>query len=296
MNQQVQRCNNQMNREITVKRVLIAGTKSYIGDSFQEYIRQYPADYSVSEISTIGLEPQPDQFSAFDVVFCVAGIVHIKETRKNRQQYYDINRDLVIKMAKAAKEGGVKQFILLSTMSVYGKTTGYITKETEPHPVNAYGVSKVQADEAIMKLADDSFKFACLRPPIVYGKGCKGNYQSLRKFALTSPIFPDYHNQRSMLFIGNLCEFVKRCIDEEKSGLFFPQNAEYTDTSKMVRLIAECNGKQIRLTKAFNWGIPILKISAVKKVFGDLKYEPSDTVDRFGMEETIRLTESDKEK
>lgn len=276
-----------------MKNILIAGTKSYIGESFRTYLLPFPEDYAVSEIDTIGLDPKPEQFSKYDVVFCVAGIAHIKETEENRQQYYDVNRDLVIKVAKAAKAAGVRQFILLSTMSVYGRTTGHITKETEPQPENAYGEAKVQADEAITALADDSFRFACLRPPMVYGKGCKGNYQSLRKFALKSPIFPNYHNQRSMIYIGNLCEFVKRCIDEEKSGLFFPQNAEYTNTSRMVELIAQAHGKKIRLTKAFNWAIAILRFRTVKKVFGSLTYELTDPAGKYSLEESIRIIEGD---
>lgn len=126
---------------------------------------------------------------------------------------------------------------------------------------------------------------------MVYGNGCKGNYQSLRNFALKSPIFPNYKNQRSMIYIGNLCEFVKNCIDEEKRGLFFPQNAEYTNTSEMVRLIAESNRKKIRLTKAFNWAVKNAPVGVVKKVFGSLTYEPVDIVGKFGFVESIRLTE-----
>ena len=194
-------------------------------------------------------------------------------------------------IATSAKEAGVKQFILLSTMSVYGLTVGRISKESKVNPVNAYGKSKVEADETIAQLMDENFKFACLRPPMVYGKECKGNYQSLRKFALKSPVFPQYENQRSMIYIGNLCEFVKQCIDEEKSGLFFPQNAEYTRTFEMVKLIAKCHGKKIRIVKAFNWAIKICGIGVVKKVFGSLTYESVDTVGKFGFEESIKLTE-----
>ena len=250
-----------------------------------------PEKYEVEIKDTMGWNPQVSDFTGYDVVFNVAGIAHIKETAENRHLYYDVNPDLVIKIAGTAKEAGVKQFILLSTMSVYGMLTGRIEKSTPTNPMNAYGKSKVEADEAISKLADDTFRFCCLRPPMVYGKGCKGNYQSLRKFALKSPVFPDYKNQRSMIYIGNLCEFVKLCIDFERSGLFFPQNGSYTNTSDMVRMIAECNGRGIRLTKSFNWAIKLCRLSVVKKVFGDLVYEPVDTVGKYELQESIRLTE-----
>lgn len=276
-----------------MKKVLITGAGSYIGEKVKKYLMDYPDDYIVDMKDTLGWTPQMSDFIEYDTVFNVAGIAHIKETNKNRHLYYDVNRDLVVKIAFSAKEAGVKQFILLSTMSVYGLTVGSISKGSKVNPVNAYGRSKVEADEAIAKLANEGFKFACLRPPMVYGKGCKGNYQSLRKFAMKTPIFPQYNNERSMIYIGNLCEFVKQCIDQEKSGLFFPQNAQYTKTSEMVMLIAKCHDKKIIMVKAFNWAIKICGIGVVKKVFGSLIYESVDTVGKFGFEESIKLTENE---
>lgn len=113
----------------------------------------------------------------------------------------------------------------------------------------------------------------------------------MRKFALKSPLFPDYQNQRSMIYIDNLCEFVKECIDFEKSGLFFPQNSEYTNTSEMARQIAECHGKKIKLTKIFNWAIKIAPINIVMKVFGNLTYEKVDLVSKYGLNESVKITE-----
>lgn len=274
-----------------MKNVLIAGANSYIGESVKTYLMQYQDEYAVSEIDAKGLIPTADMFKGIDIVFCVVGIAHIKETSKNRHVYFEINRDLVVSIARAAKEAGVKQFVLLSSMSVYGLKVGHIRKNTKPHPVTAYGKSKFQADEEIKKLVSDNFKFVCLRTPMVYGHNCKGNYQALRKFALKSPIFPDYENQRSMIYIGNLCEFVKECIDLESQGLFFPQNAEYTNTSRMVELIAKEHGKKIKLTRIFNWMLKIIPIGLIKKVFGNLTYELVDTVGKYGFEESIKLTE-----
>lgn len=274
-----------------MKNVLIAGAQSYIGEAFKTFLMQYQDKYTVSEIATKGLKPTTDIFKGIDVIFCVVGIAHIKENSKNRHLYFEVNRDLVVAIARAAKEAGVKQFILLSSMSVYGLKVGHIRKNTKPHPVTAYGESKLQADEEIKKMESDSFKFTCLRTPMVYGRNCKGNYQALRKFALKSPIFPDYKNQRSMIYIGNLCEFIKECIDSERRGLFFPQNAEYTNTSRMVKLIAQEHGKKVKMTKVFNLMLKALPIGLVKKVFGNLTYEPVDMVEKYEFEESIKLTE-----
>ena len=274
-----------------MKNILIAGAGSYIGESFKNFLEQWSDEYSVDVIGTKGLEPKHEMFQGIDAIFCVAGIAHIKETAENRHLYLDVNRDLVVEIAKAAKEAGVKQFILLSSMSVYGLEIGRITKDMEPHPVTAYGQSKLEADEEIKKMEDGNFIFTCLRPPMVYGKNCTGNYQSLRKFALKSPVFPRIENKRSMIYIGNLCEFVKKAIDEKKSGLYFPQNAEYINTSEMVKAIAEVHGKKIRLTKIFNWAIKIAPMNIVKKVFGDLVYESVDTIGKYEFIESIKLTE-----
>lgn len=276
-----------------MKKILITGKNSYIGDSVRSYLLQETNKYDVDVKATVGWNPKQEEFSSYDVVFNVAGIAHIKETKENRQNYYTINRDLAIKIAKAAKAAGVKQYILLSSMSVYGLTVGYITKNTVPHPVNAYGDSKLQADQAIAQLADTSFKFACLRPPMVYGKGCKGNYQQLRSISLWTPFFPEYSNQRSMIYIGNLCEFVKQCIDYEKAGLFFPQNARYTKTSDMVRAICAVHQKKIGFLKIFNWLIRMLPNQYIRKAFGDLVYERVDTVDKYHFFESVRLTEQE---
>lgn len=276
-----------------MKKILITGANSYIGESVRDYLLQDPGNYAVDIIDTIGLDPTPEVFADYDVVFNVAGIAHIKETPENRHLYYDVNRDLCIKMAKAAKKAGIKQFILLSTMSVYGKVTGHISKETKEAPINAYGKSKLQADQYIKKISDESFKFACIRPPMVYGKGCKGNYQTLRKFALKSPVFPKYNNERSMIFIGNLCEFIKNVIDEERAGLFIPQNSEYVNTSKLVNMIAINNGQKVKFVRCFNPMIKMIHVNVVNKVFGSLTYEKSDVINKYSFEESVSLTEND---
>lgn len=273
------------------KNILITGVNSYIGEALKTYLEQDSKHYSVSTLDTIGLEPRSEMFYHYDVVFNVAGIAHVKESCKNRKSYYEVNRNLAIKIASESKSGGVKQFIQLSSMSVYGLYTGFIAKRSIPHPVNAYGKSKFQADIALMELEDENFKVVLLRPPMVYGKDCKGNYQSLRSLAIRCPIFPEYRNKRSMIYIGNLCEFVKRVIDHECRGLFFPQNAEYVNTSNMAKLIAHENGKTIKTISAFNFLIDIVPFGIVKKAFGNLYYEQVDTVSKYSFEESIRFSE-----
>ena len=273
------------------KKILITGKNSYIGENIKDYLSNQPDYYDIEIIETKGLKPFVDLFLGYDVVINVAGIAHIKETDENRKLYYEINRDLSIDIAKNAKGAGVKQYVLLSSMSVYGLVTGHITKDTVPHPINAYGDSKLQADNIISNMEDDSFKVVIVRPPMVYGKGCKGNYQTLRKFAVKSPVFPDCKNERSMIYIGNLCEFMKCVIDREDFGLFFPQNREYVRTSDMVRTVARQHNKTIIMPRLFNIAIKVIPLTLVKKVFGSLTYEKTELIGKYNFKESMELTE-----
>ena len=256
-----------------MKKIIITGANSYIGTSFEKWLKQWLEDYSVDTVDMMDGTWKEKDFSDYDAVFHVAGIAHIKETKENKELYYKINRDLVYEVAKKAKDEGVKQFIFLSSMSVYGMETGVISKDTIPTPKSNYGKSKLQAEELISPLQDSTFNIAVLRPPMIYGKGCKGNYVRLEEFALKSPVFPNIENKRSMIYINNLCEFVKLLVDDCSSGLFLPQNEEYVCTSEMVKYIAETHGKKIHMTKLFNPLIIVLKVSTINKVFGDLVYE-----------------------
>lgn len=277
-------------RDVCAK-VLIAGAGSYIGENVERYLL-FHGDYKVHTLDTIKLVPSLEQFKGYDVVLFVAGVAHRKETKENAHLYFEVNRDLAVKTARTAKKAGVKQFIILSSMSVYGMETGYITKNTKTSPKSYYGRSKLAADKKIWELRDKNFRAAILRPPIVYGNGCQGNYQLLRKLALLTPVFPNTDNKRSMIYIGNLCSFVKDVIDQQREGIFFPQNSEYVNTSELAGRIALANGKKIRETKIFNPVIKFVHARVIDKVFRSLTYEKTDTVSTYNFDDSIALTES----
>lgn len=255
-------------------KILITGAGSYIGMCFENYMKNSP-DYQVDTLDMLQKNWAEKDFSSYDSIYHVAGIAHRKETEENAHLYYEVNRDLVLKVAEKAKKENVKQFVFLSSMSVYGVEEGVITKDTPPAPKSNYGKSKIQAEELLEKLRSDSFKVAILRPPMVYGEGCKGNYQMLVKFAKMLPVFPDYENKRSMIHVDNLSAFVKNLIDEKKDGLFFPQDENYVCTCKMVKEIASSMGKNMKLLKIMNPAVSILKkfTTQGKKAFGDLIYD-----------------------
>ena len=258
-----------------MKKILITGANSYIGTSFEKYIKDNFSDqYQVDTIDMIDGSWRKKSFVGYDVIFHVAGIAHQKETKENAHLYYEINRDLAFEVAKKAKEDGVKQFVFLSSMSVYGMDTGVITKETKPNPKTNYGKSKLQAEEQIMDLRDNSFKVCILRPPMVYGEGCKGNYQAIIKIVKKYHVFPKVNNKRSVIHIDNLCLFVKDVIEEEFDGLLLPQNIKYANTTELAKQIADSIGKKIYTSRFLGLVVVCLKpfSRTVKKAFGSLIY------------------------
>ena len=267
-----------------MKKILITGANSYIGTSFEKYIKEnYPNDYTVDTVDMIDGTWRQKDFSGYDAVFHVAGIAHSdngKISEEKSKLYYAVNTDLTIEVANKAKSDGTGQFIFMSSAIVYGDSAPIgkkkvITSDTPVSPANCYGDSKVQAENGIRPLNDDSFKVVVLRPPMIYGKGSKGNYPLLAKIALKVPIFPYVKNERSMLYIENLCEFVRLMVENKENGTFWPQNSEYTNTSEMVKMIAEAHGKKMCLVKGFGWALRGLSFftGLVNKAFGSLSYE-----------------------
>lgn len=274
------------------KKVLITGAGSYIGQSFIQYAKKhYPDNFEIEELDMTDAAWRDKDFSEYDVVYHVAGIAHAdvgKVSEEIKSKYYEVNTGLAVEAAEKAKREGVKTFVFMSSMIVYGDSAPYgqqkvIDETTVPKPANFYGDSKIQADVAVRELADDTYKVIVLRPPMIYGKDSKGNYRTLAKLAKKLPIFPDVDNERSMLYIENLCEFLCQVMllktYHRNSVVLLPQNGEWTKTSDMVKMIAKASGKKIAELKCFAPAVWIGskmpgKIGGlVNKAFGNNCYE-----------------------
>lgn len=298
-----------------MKRILITGVNSYIGTNVDRYLQEYNAGqgkecYRIDSISQRDEYWKNYDFAPYDTVLDVTGIAHVdveKVSEAERERYYQINWKLAVQTAQKAKQEGVKQFVYFSSSIVYGDSAPigeqkHITAKTRPSPSNFYGDSKWQAEQELMTLADEKFQVAILRLPFVYGNGCKGNYVTLSKIAKKLPAFPSVRNERSMLYIENLNEFLRLLLDDGGGGLFFPQNPEYCSTAEMVQAIGEANGRKLYL-----WGIlnPFVKLAAkcpgrigrlINKAFGSLTYDCSlskalGDYQLYGLQDSIRETE-----
>lgn len=301
------------------RKILITGAGSYIGESFCAYAKEYYKDnFEIETLDMLDPNWRDKDFSSFDIVYHVAGIAHAdvgNVDEATKEKYYAVNTDLTVEVCQKAKADKVKEFIFMSSMIVYGDSAPYgtskiISMSTVPEPANFYGDSKLQADVAVRELADADFKVVVLRPPMIYGKGSKGNYPILAKLAKKLPVFPNVDNERSMLHIDNLCEFLCQImlIDyfEENAVVLIPQNTEWTKTANMVELIAKVSGKKIRKTRVL---APAVKIGGkmpgkigglVNKAFGNSCYahELSNYTEidyqKRSLNESIICTEGDK--
>lgn len=266
-----------------MKRILITGAGGYIGLRVKAYLERWPGDYRVETLSLRSDDWRQRSFQGVDSILHTAAIVHQPKSKDDPTQaelYDRVNHRLTAEVAEKAEREGVGQFLFLSSESVYGLHAPVgkvvtITKDTPIRPVDNYGISKARAEEDLSALRDDRFKVVILRPPMIYGRGCKGNYQTLAKLVKKLPVFPLVENQRSMLYIDNLCEFIRLLVEDGADGLYCPQNAEYVSTSDMVNRIAHANGRGLLMVRGFGWTLKLLSpmTGMVDKAFGSLCYD-----------------------
>ena len=201
--------------------------------------------------------------------------------------YYKVNRDLTIEVAKHAKAAGVKQFVFMSSQIVFHESqslkTEVLTADTKENPNGFYGDSKLQAEKGLHELECDCFKVCILRPPMIYGPNSKGNFPRLAKLATKVPVFPCWHNKRSMLYIDNLAEFVKQAVERQLCGTFYPQNRELADTVEIIRYFAKAAGHKVWITKLLNplvW-LGSFILQPINKMFATYYYDPKMSVADF---------------
>lgn len=288
-----------------MKRLLITGAGSFVGTSVEQYLLKNPGEFEIDTVDTMSDSWRNKDFAKYDSVFHVAGIAHVDPKPDMAPLYYKVNRDLTIEIANWAKVHGVKQFVFMSSRIVYHASkslVGDVTKPTTiPNPNDFYGDSKLQAELGLNELVCDTFKVANLRPCMIYGPNSKGNFRRLAWLGTKTPIFPAWHNKRSMLYIDNLAEFVRQVILRELGGTFYPQNKELVDTVEIVRFFAKKYNHKIWISRVFN---PLVWFGAfflpsIPKMFSDSYYEPEMSKYDFdyqlvGFEDSVKDLEPSK--
>ena len=276
-----------------MKKILITGAGSYVGENVRRYILSTSSDFQIDAVDTMNEAWKKADFSQYDVVFHVAGIAEVNGKKGMEQLYYKVNTDLTIEIAKQAQANGVKQFIFMSSMIVYKETQSLkgniITPASMPAPNGVYGDSKLKAEEGLKGVAEGEsrMKVCILRPPMIYGPNSKSNLVRLGKLGTKVPFFPNWRNKRSMLYIDNLGEFVKQAVLRELEGTFYPQNRELSATVDIIRFFAKAAGHRIWITKLLNpfvW-LGSFVLQPINKMFADSYYVPE--MSEYGFEYQI---------
>ena len=285
-------------------RVLITGKNSYAGKEFIKRIQAKKSDLVIDAISVRDDEWKSLNFSVYDAIYHVAAIVHLKEKTSMEQEYYRVNSNLPYEIAYKAKSEGVKSFVFLSSIAVYGILGQIgkdivISKETRENPKTFNGKSKLAAEQLLMPLQSEEFNVAILRIPLIYGRNCPGNYNSLSKLARLTPVFPNLNNKRSMIFIDHLSDIVEFIIKDKRYGTFLVNNPENFNTLYLVKEIAKNHDKKIFHSSILSIILKLFgnRFSVTQKLFGTVYYKLEDTkikdftFEDISFEKTIALSE-----
>ncbi len=281
-------------------RVLITGRNGYIGRHVGEVLESQ-GGYSVDRISLRGEDWRGMDLGVYDAILHLAGISHADAqalSREEQQTYYSVNRDLSLELAQKAAGQGVGYFVYASSAIVYGRPGGRGAAEvdaaTPPQPESHYGRSKLEAEEALTGV--EGLRLAILRLPMVYGAGCKGNFPLLASLARKLPIFPDYPNRRSFLYIENLSAYILYILEHQPEGLHWPWNGQAISTARMVQALARSQGRRIYLSAWLNplvdlgMALPGRAGGIFRKAFGTLAYaEELDVLPFDGQRPPYRL-------
>ena len=260
--------------------ICIIGKNSYIGNHIDEWLST--RGHEVFQLDVLTEDWCSFDYSEYDVVIQVAGIVHRLDCR-DAALYKRVNTDMPIAIAKRFKRNDFKHrtFVFLSTMAVFGTSKrlskNVVTADTPVNPIGLYGESKQAAEGSLLKLQDDYFDVIVVRPPNVYGKGCKGEYiPGFVNVVKKLPVIPAAYTQvkQSMLYIDNLCEFIRLAIEQKRHGLFMPQDEKAVSALDITTAIAKGLGKKLWTSRLLALAVYLGRfLPLIQKAYGGVEYD-----------------------
>jgi nucleoside-diphosphate-sugar epimerase len=261
-------------------RILITGARSFVGVNFRKFSRYADID----EVSLLDNKPEEIEFEKYDVVLHLAAIVH-QSKKIPESTYFKINRDLCLEVARKAKKAGIKQFVFLSTLKVYGECSNGSKVRNEDSkccPDDAYGKSKLSAEMGLIEMADKIFKVSIIRTPLIYGEGVKANMINLVKLVDTFPILPfaKIDNKRNFTFAENLAGYIDQIIENRASGIFIVMDEKAYSTTELINFISKSLGKKVILFKTPKTFLSLFSFlfpDKIDRLFGSSEFENTKT-------------------
>ena len=284
------------------KTLMITGASGFIGSNF---IKRYKENYNIIPMDLLKVKPEEIDFNGVDTVLHLAALVHQMQGAP-REKYFEVNTKLTKKVAEEAKKQGIKHFVFYSTVKVYGydgdlyNHSMILNEESECNPVNdPYGESKWEAEKILKALENSNFKVGIIRPPMVYGKGVKGNMESLIKLVKLLPILPFNYskNRRSLVNIENLMYLTTLVIDKEVQGVFLPLDEKNISLKEIVEGIEKAyNLKRINIPmiQPIFWLLTKIKPNIMVRLFGTLQFDNKITKDKLGYIPKVKYVEGIK--
>lgn len=272
-----------------MNRILLLGGDSFIGRSFANYRSGFSELRIVSRIPSFSnsdemVVPYPwsltvESFEGIDAVFNCFGIAHRKD-KGNKALFYRVNRDLAINLAKKAKQAGVRKFVQMSSIAVYGES-GAIDDVSPLKSTTNYGQSKAEADFALLKMMDDCFSVALLRPPMIYGPGSPGNMVKLIELVRRLPILPfaNATAPREFLCVNNFVVQAEYAIESNLSGVLLMKDTRSFCTAELVHIIADALGvSRVIIDLPLSGLLHAILPAYYRKLFGGLAIKSNITL------------------
>lgn len=260
--------------------ILLTGASGFVGQRYVEYNKD---TYNLSTVSLRTTKVDEVDYKGIDTIIHSAGMAHQMQ-KIDDQIYFDVNYELTKAFADKAKASGVKHFIFISTIKVFGEHHKTVLRENSNcEPINdPYGESKLEAEKYLKQIETNDFTISIVRPPLVYGPRVKGNLIRFLKLADTPfPLpFSGIDNRRTMVFLDNLIELLNTITNQRKSGLFLAGDRHPISTTFLIKTMREQMGKSPQLFKIpslFKWLLEKVKPDFAIRLYGSLEMDTSST-------------------
>ncbi len=277
--------------------IIVTGSSGFIGSRFVE---KYSNDkhLSIRPLSFTDLDINKFHPDNIDVVVHFAGIAH-RMGKTDERLYFEVNHHKTVEFAKIAKSTGVRHFIIMSTIKVFGLdfSNSPLTLDTVCEPNDAYGLSKLKAENDLFDLADENFKVACIRPPVVFGPGVKGNIYNLIRFIDRVKMVPfgGIRNRRSMIGLDNLVALVKVVMERNYGGIILPSEPSISTTEFVRKIGSHFDSVRIFKLPGFSIFLRILKPSVYQRLFGSLEIDSNSSYRELEFVPPLSIDESIKQ-
>jgi len=305
------------------KKILVTGATGFLGKSLIQHFCTFP-DVSVvapvrnikanlpervirARLSDINEDTDwREALAGVDVVVHAAARVHVmqEESKQSIENFRAVNVKGTLCLARQAIDAKVKKFIYISSIKVNGEATTYgraFSASDAPNPLDAYGLSKYEAEQQLMQLAQTgAIEVVIIRPVLIYGPGVSANFRQMMHW-LTKGIpmpFGSVHNLRSLVSLNNVVDLVTTCVDHPRAAnqVFLVSDDEDVSTTQLMQRLLTFLGRK-------TWLIPVpvslLKFFArlvgrgavAQRLFGSLQVDIKKNRELLGWRPPFTLDE-----